>query len=215
MSDSQEGSPVTPAKRTPLPRGNRVDDTKRNTIVRLLFHRCRQQEIAQELGVSVNLVKKVERNLLDYGTPSKPDPPPKGRPPQLKTEILEEMLQVYEMTGFDIGQKQICQWLEGRHGIKVSQSTISRIIKKSGRKKAVAVVAQAKKIQEEAEKGNTDHAMNHEAFREANGNGYRPSEYPVDEGSRHASPISDASTEVQTNEHAQTATPLDPKLAAG
>ena len=136
-----------------------LEEEKRNTIVRLLFHRCRPSEIAHELEVSLALVKKIERNLLDHGTPTKPNLPIRGRPKILKPETLEEMLQVWEMTGLDIGQKQLCQWLEGRHGVKINQSTISRIIKKSGRKKAVAVVAEAKKIQEEAAQGQPEHAF--------------------------------------------------------
>ncbi|KAL9053867.1 MAG: hypothetical protein Q9162_004514 [Coniocarpon cinnabarinum] len=136
--------------------GGTVPIEKRNTIVRLLFHRCRHAEIAQEMDVGLGLVKKIERNLLDYGTPDKPDPPKKGRPPQIKPEIAAEMLEVWETTGFDIGQKQLCQWIENKHGIKVSQSSVSRVIKQSGRKKAVAVVAYAEKLKERARQENDE-----------------------------------------------------------
>lgn len=131
--------------------GKRIDEQTRNTIVRLLFHRCRQSEIAKELDVSLPVVKKIERNLLDHGIPTKPDVKYHGRPPTMKPEIVEALLTKFERTGFDFGQKELRQWLKERYDVDVSQSTISRIITKSGRKKAIAVLAENRKLAENAE----------------------------------------------------------------
>lgn len=137
--------------------GRRIDDQTRNTIVRLLFHRCRHAEIAKELKVSLGMVKKIERNLLDYGTPSKPDTRYTGRPPILKPEMVESLLTKFERTGFEFGQKQLRQWLKEQYNIDVSQSTISRIISKSGRKKAIAVLVENRKLAE-GENGHAEHS---------------------------------------------------------
>ena len=131
--------------------GKRVDEKTRNTIVRLLFHRCRQSEIAKELGVSPPVIKKIERNLMDYGTPTKPETKFTGRPPTMKPEVVEALLEQFERTGLEYGQKELKSWLKDNYEVDVSQSTISRIITKSGRKKAIAILANNRKLAADAE----------------------------------------------------------------
>ena len=132
------------------------DQKTRNTIVRLLFHRCRHKEISKELGVSLSSVKKIEHNLRDYGTPGKPDAKITGRPAIMKPHIIEGLLAKYERTGLEFGQKELKHWLKETYEINVCQSTVSRIISKSGRKKAVAVLAQNKKLAE-GENNHSEH----------------------------------------------------------
>lgn len=141
--------------------GKPLDSKTRNAIVRCLFHRCNKQEIADYLHVTFSTVRRIESNLLTYGSPTKPDDlNPKGRPDVISEEAEEALMQRYfieegahtpgqaidtpsgpndarrksgRVTG---SQKDMVKYLQDQWGIKVSQATVSRLMKrkKEGKK---------------------------------------------------------------------------------
>ena len=112
--------------------GKPLDPNTRNIIVRCLFHRCSTRDICDTLNVTYQSVKNIEKNLLAYGTPLKPnDLSPKGRPDILSEEAEEALAGRYLKEGKVVGsQKEMVAWLREEWGLQVSQSTVSRLLRR-------------------------------------------------------------------------------------
>jgi len=116
------------------PRG--LPAPKRARILRYLLLGWRPHAIAEECNVGERTVYNIEENLFRYGSIVKPRYRMLGRPSKCieagKNALLEWLLR----KGWR-HQDEMVYWLWHERGVYVSQSTISRLLKKtSGREKS-------------------------------------------------------------------------------
>ncbi len=99
-------------------------------VVRYLMLGWRPDAIFKETLVPVSTIYEWQRNLMRYGSAARPHTFIMGRPKKLswqdETALLDWLLQ----EGWHM-QDEMVYWLWNERGVLVSQSTISRLLRKN------------------------------------------------------------------------------------
>jgi transposase len=100
-------------------------------VMRLMLLGKDVREVAEETGVCKSTVYEWQKNLLKHGSIRKPRSGVQGRPKKMTKED-EDALLCHLIDGGWQEQKEQCEWLLEARGVKVTQSTVSRLAKRMG-----------------------------------------------------------------------------------
>lgn len=89
------------------------------------------EAVAEHAGVSIKTVYRVTANLKIHGSIRAPTQRPLGATPAISEEDGEALFGALVRTGW-MYQDEIVRWLHIERGVVVSQSTVSRYLKKKG-----------------------------------------------------------------------------------
>ncbi|KKA22574.1 hypothetical protein T310_3365 [Rasamsonia emersonii CBS 393.64] len=117
--------PERPRRR--LTRG--LSPVKRAQILRYLLLGWRPDNIASECHVAVRTVYNIQNNLMRYGSVCRPHYRQLGRAHKLSDADEEALFQYLLSEGWR-SQDELVYWLWHERGVSVSQSTVSRLLKR-------------------------------------------------------------------------------------
>jgi len=112
------------------PDSRTLPPSKRADILRYLLLGWHPDDIATACGVAVRTVYTIQSNLMRYGSPTRPQLLKLGRPKRLTDADTKALLEWLLIEGWRL-QDEIVYWLWNERGVIVSQSTVSRMLKRN------------------------------------------------------------------------------------
>jgi transposase len=109
--------------------GKQLSDVQCGRIYAYLELGWLPKTIAAKLAISTSVVTSIERNLKTYGSIRPPQLLPRGRPYQMTLADEDALLEYILSYGWR-SQDEMVWWLREERNVKVTQSTISRMLKR-------------------------------------------------------------------------------------
>ena len=89
------------------------------------------KDIAKETGVSKSTIYEWQSNLQLFGSVRKPQTRPSGRPSKISRADEDALADELRGCGW-MFQDEIARWFDEARGVRVDQSTVSRLVRRKG-----------------------------------------------------------------------------------